>query len=158
MEKFIILAGSPNVGKTCTIHKVLLSLLELGYVPPKEFEDGSKEKFWLNVDSKGNPNTSGEVVLKKGDKKVVVITYGDTVDSLKLVFNNINFDEYYAIVCCSHATRGRKIFNYFHDEIISKIDLTKTQVIPIHKNFLYGYNEELENEKTAEIIIKLLNM
>ena len=92
MEKFIILAGSPNVGKTCTIHKVLLSLLELGYVPPKEFEDGSKEKFWLNVDSKGNPNTSGEVVLKKGDKKVVVITYGDTVDSLKLVFNNINFD------------------------------------------------------------------
>ena len=158
MEKFIILAGSPNVGKTCTTHKVILRLLSDGYAIYGYFTDDTEKEFWLKVNEKGNPQKSGSVILKKDDKKIVVITYGDTEDSLKLVFDNINFDDYYAIVCCSHATRGRKVFKYFHDEIISKIDLNKTQVIPIHKNFLYGYNEELENKKTAELIIKLLEI
>ena len=99
----------------------------------------------------------GVVELTDSIKKIIVITFGDIVDNIVRNFKNIDFDGVDTLICCSHATRGKKVFNYFHN-MIGKIDLNVTQVIPIHKNFLCGHNQNLENEKTAEFIIKLLEM
>ena len=122
----------------------------------KYFDDNSKEGFWEILDKNGNERTSGSVVLKKDGKRVAVISYGDILKSISSLFEQINYEEYDSIICCSHATRGKRIFDYFHG-LIGKIDLTKTKVIPLYKNLLSGHQQdEQENEYVADLIVSLL--
>ncbi|HBF86058.1 MAG TPA: hypothetical protein DDW54_00100 [Clostridiales bacterium] len=136
MEKFIVLAGSPNSGKTSTADKVIKKLLSCGYKDVKRYD--------LSV------------VLEKDGKEIVVIPYGDYRKTLEDFFERIDFEKYYAVVCCSHATRGKQVFEFFHS-FIGELDLNKTQVIPIYKNLLCNHGkDDLENEKTADFIVSLL--
>ena len=155
MEKFIIIAGSPNSGKTISANKTIQKLVADGFVPVHSF--ASKiTPFWTITNAQGDETTVGDVTLEKNGKKVLVISYGDTVGSLNWIFNRVNYGDYYAIVCCSHATRGKQVFNFFHDKI-GQINLDKTKVIPIYKNLLSGHiNYQKENEHTADLIFELL--
>lgn len=153
MEKLIIVAGSPNSGKTITTNLTIQKLINNGYTVIRT----NNGKFWENINLNGEFIGVGVVELTDSIKKIIVITFGDIVDNIVRNFKNIDFDGVDTLICCSHATRGKKVFNHFHN-MIGKIDLNVTQVIPIHKNFLCGHNQNLENEKTAELIIKLLEM
>ena len=156
MKKFIIVAGSPKSGKTISTNKTIRKLLTNGFEVEKYFDDNSKEGFWEILDKNGNERTSGSVVLKKEGKRVVVISYGDILKSISSLFEQINYEEYDSIICCSHATRGKRIFDYFHG-LISKIDLSRTKVIPLYKNLLSGHKKDgQENEHFADLIISLL--
>lgn len=156
MKKFIIVAGSPNSGKTITTNKVIKKLLGNGFQVEDYFQDESKKEFWMKCNRSGNETTGGSVVLKKDNKRVVVISYGDILKSISSLFEQINYETYDFIICCSHATRGKRIFDYFHG-LISDIDLTKTKVIPLYKNLLSGHKKDgQENEHFADLIISLL--
>ena len=137
MKKFIVVAGSPNSGKTTSINVVNQKLLNQGYVQISN--------------CKGNM-----IELQKDDKKVLLIPNGDYVKQLNPVFSQINFDDYYAIICSSHATRGKQVFNYMHN-LIGTFNLDKTQIMPIFKNLLCNHNRNnKENEHVANFIVNLL--
>ena len=156
MKKFIIVAGSPNSGKTITTNKVIKKLLGNGFQVEAYFQDDSKKEFWTKIDKNGNETISGSVVLKKCNKRIIVISYGDILKSISSLFEQINYEKYDSIICCSHATRGKRIFDYFHG-LIGDIDLTKTKVIPFYKNLLSGHQQnEQENEYVADLIVSLL--
>lgn len=157
MEKFIVLAGSPNSGKTISVNLAINKLISNGFKVNSYFNDNSKNNFWSFLDKNGIPSKkSGSIVLEKEGKKIVLISYGDSPDSLKNIFNQINFNEYHIVICCSHATKGKSVFKFFH-AIIGTLDLNQTQVIPIYKNLLSNHNNETqENEQIANLIISLL--
>lgn len=137
MKKFFIVAGSPNSGKTLSINLVNPKLLNNGYIKTSNCKKNMVE-------------------LQKDDKKVLLIPNGDYVKDLNLVFSQINFDDYYAIVCSSHATRGKQVFNYLHN-LIGKFNLSETEIIPIFKNLLCNHNKNnQENEMVANLIASLI--
>ena len=157
MKKFIILAGSPNSGKTISINLVINKLINNDFNVYQTFNDKSVDNFWTLLDKQDIPSKkSGSVCVEKNDKKIVLISYGDKDEPLKDLFNKINFEDYYAVICCSHATRGKRIFDLFH-KIIGNIDLNKTQIIPIYKNLLSKHkNNNQENEHIANFIVSLI--
>ena len=156
MKKFIIVAGSPNSGKTITTNKVIKKLLGNGFQVEDYFQDESKKEFWMKCNRSENETTGGSVILKKDEQRVVVISYGDTLEYLPSLFEQINDEKCDSIICCSHATKGKRIFDFFH-RVIGDIDLTKTKVIPLYKNLLSGHQQdEQENEYVADLIVSLL--
>lgn len=149
MEKFIIIAGSPNSGKTLSVNMAIQKLLVRGATIVK-YLFGSCVDFW-------NKNLGGAVILSINGKQIAVVSYGDIVSSVNEVFTNSDVLSCGIIICCSHATRGKQVFNYFHDYIKTNIDLSTTQVFPIYKNLLCGFgNETLENDSTANLISSLI--
>lgn len=155
MKKFIVVAGSPNSGKTITTNKVIKKLLGNGFQVEDYFQDKSKKEFWKKLDKNDNETTGGSVVLEKDGKRIVVISYGDTLEYLPSLFGAMDYENYDSIICCSHATKGKRIFDFFHG-LIGKIDLSKTNVIPLYKNLLSGHNQQEENEQLADFIVSLL--
>ncbi|MDE6758120.1 MAG: hypothetical protein K2J89_02435 [Clostridia bacterium] len=151
MEKFIIVAGSPNSGKTISTNMVIEKLIANGAIID-EYPTGSSVEFW----KENNMKKGGTVILGFNGKRIAIITYGDTVGDIEPFFKLPNVLTCDVIICCSHATRGRKVFTYFHNYIKTNIDLTKTKIVPIHKNFLCGDQHDVENECTANLIIDLL--
>lgn len=147
MKNFIIVSGSANSGKTSTTNLVIKKLLNNNYL----LLDCDKEGFWETT--KG-----GRVVLEKDGKEYLIITYGDSEESVKDIFENIDYNEYYSVVCCSRATWGRPVFHYFH-KLVESFDLDKVNVIPIHKNFIaYSKRNDKENEMLSNLIYKLINL
>lgn len=155
MKKFIVVAGSPNSGKTITTNKVIKKLLGNGFQVKEYFQDRSKKEFWKKLNKNGNETKGGSVVLEKDGKRIVVISYGDNLEYLPSLFGAMDYEKYDSIICCSHATKGKRIFDFFHG-LIGKIDLNKTKVIPLYKNLLSGHNQQEENEQLAEFIVSLL--
>ena len=135
MKTFIIVAGSPNSGKSITTNKVIKKLLWNGFQVEDYFEDKSKKEFWLKCNRSGNETTGGSVILKKDEQRVVVISYGDTLEYLPFLFDTMDYEEYDSVICCSHATKGKRIFDFFHG-LIGKINLSETKVIPLYKNLI----------------------
>lgn len=156
MEKFIIVAGTTNTGKTAATNLLISDMLSNGYTVDKYFNDDSETSFW-SVPKNGKP-VGGSVVLGKDGKKIVVISYGDCVKDLQIIFDQINFDDYFAVVCCARTRATREVFDYFHDIILNKIDMEKTQVVPIYKNLMsyHGIND-IENKNLVNTILTLLN-
>ena len=149
MEKFIIVAGSPNSGKTLSVNMLIKKVLIKG-ANIEKYPFGSCIDFW-------NKRSGGAVIVSINGKRIAIISYGDTVSSVSEALTNSDVLSCDIIVCCSHATRGKKVFNYFHDYIKKNIDLSTTQVIPIYKNLLCGFgNETLENDSTANLILTLI--
>lgn len=149
MEKLIIIAGSPNSGKTLSVNLVIKKLLAKGGYIDK-YLLGSSNTFW---ERKGG----GAVIVFFNGKRIAIISYGDTVDSVNEVLTNADVLSCDKIICCSHATRGKKVFEYFHRYIKTNINLSWTKIVPIYKNLLCGYgNEALENDCAASLILELL--
>ena len=137
MKKFFVVAGSPDSGKTTSINLVNQKLLNQGYVQTSNCKNNMIE-------------------LQKDGKKVLLIPNGDYVKDLNPVFSQINFNNYYAIVCSSHSTRGRQVFNYMH-KLIGTFNLNQTEIIPIFKNLLCNHNKNnQENEMVADFIVSLI--
>ena len=137
MEKFIVVAGAPESGKTTSIMKVYKKLLNNGY--------SQIANSGINM-----------LELQKDSKKVLLIPNGDYVWQLDKVFSKINFNDYYTIICSSHATRGRQVFDYMHN-LIGTISLNETEIIPIFKNLLCNHNNDnQENEMVADFIVKVI--
>lgn len=137
MEKLIILAGSPNCGKTETTKLIIEKLKNSGY-----------------NDLHGS--LKGVSILSKDNIKIAVVTYGDAEDIIDNVIKHCEVQNCDIVVCCSHATRGKKVFDAFH-AYIKTLDLSKIRVIPIHKNFLSNLCREYkDNEYTANLVIDLL--
>lgn len=152
MKKLIIVAGSPNTGKTCTTNILIKNLIKSGYKIDKSFYNN----FWDRLDNNGNPTTGGDIILSKNGKKVFVISHGDIVDNINVSFTHVNIDLVDTVVCCSHATRGKKVFQWFYD-FISNINPKDTQIIPIYKNLLCHYSRlNEENSQLAEFIQTLI--
>lgn len=154
MKKFVIIAGTTSVGKTATSNRLISTMLSKGYIIDKYFNDGSKPLFW-NILKNDKP-VGGSVVLRMEDKKIAIVSYGDCVKDLDMVFNQINFDNYFAVICCSRTRATRKVFDYFHNNILKKIDVTKVQVVPIYKD-LMAYNNR-DNEENTSIANTILNI
>lgn len=149
MEKLIIVAGSPNSGKTLSVNSAIQKLYTKGAIITEYLFD-SKINFW-----KGN--RGGAIIAKFDNKKIAVISYGDIVSALDEVFNCKEVLDCDIIICCSHATRGKRVFEYLHNYIKTKINLSSTKVIPIYKNLLSGYGQEtVENEQTANLLLELI--
>lgn len=159
MEKFIILAGTTNTGKTTTINLLISDLIASGYqvaIDHKEgvgyFEDKSQECFWVNNKS------GGSIILEKEGRKIVLVSYGDNTDYFDNVYGKLNYDDYYAVVCCSRTRAARKVYDYISNIIQNKIDLRKTQVVPIYKNFMsYLSDDHIENQNIVNTIMTILN-
>lgn len=156
MEKFIIVAGTTNTGKTATTNLLISDMLSNGYKVNRYFNDNSETSFWSILKNE-NP-VGGSVVLEKDEKKIVVISYGDCVKDLQIIFNQINFDDYFAVVCCARTRSTREVFDYFHDIILNKIDMEKIQVVPIYKDLIanHGINN-VENKNLVNTILTLLH-
>lgn len=149
MEKLIIVAGSPDSGKTLSVNMAIKKLLAKGALVEK-YLLGSRNNFW---DKKGG----GAIIINFNGKRIAIISYGDTVAAVDEVFKNSDVLSCDVIICCSHATRGKKVFEYFHSYIKNNLNLSTAKVIPIYKNLLCNYgNETLENERTANLILELL--
>ena len=155
MEKFIIIAGAVSVGKTLASNKLISKMLSKGYVVDKYFNDGSKPTFW-NILNNGKP-VGGSVVLGKEYKKISLVGYGDCIKDLDTVFAHLDFNDYYAVVCCSRTRATREVFDYFHNNILPNIDVTKTQVVPIYKDLMAHNNRDNdENISIADTILTIL--
>jgi len=154
MEKLIIVAGSPNTGKTLSTQKLITKLLENKASCLKYFDYEKKE--WKIF--KDNDNLiHGAVIIEYNKKRICIITYGDLEEQLTSLFDSHEIEKCDIVVCCSHATRGKKVFGFFHDWIKENIDLKKTKLIPLFKNFLCNYGDiNLENEYTADLLFSLL--
>ena len=156
MGKFIIVAGSPNSGKTITVNLVVNKLIDNGYKNIGGLNDNSEQNFWEIRNRNGEHTTGGSIILERKGYKIILISYGDNLNSLEGLFNKIKFDNYDAIICCSHATRGKNIFEFFHEKI-RNIDLNKTKVIPIYKNLLANNDRNNEeNEFVSNLIVDFL--
>ena len=152
MKKFVVVAGSPNTGKTISTNLAIRKLLADGFRVVKTYNGN----FWEKEDKQGDPKTSGCVILEKDGKQIAVISYGDIVSDLTYIFKEFSLRDLYAVVCCSHATRGKKVFDYFHS-FIGQLNLQDTSVLPIYKNLLCHYpNHKQENEHVANLIIDFL--
>lgn len=148
MEKLIIVAGSPNSGKTLSVNMAIKKLHIKGANIVK-YLFGSSTNFW---ERKGG----GAAIVSFNGKRIAIMSYGDTVASVDEVLTNADVLSCDIIICCSHATRGKKVFKYFHS-YIKGLDLSTTKIIPIYKNLLCGYgNETLENDYTSNLILELL--
>ncbi|MDY4591932.1 MAG: hypothetical protein SO434_00820 [Eubacteriales bacterium] len=149
MEKFIIVAGSPNSGKTLSVNMLIKKVLSKGATIEK-YLFGSSTNFW-------NTRSGGAIIVSFNSKRIAIISYGDTVYSVNEALTNSDVLSCNIIICCSHATRGKKVFNYFHDYIKKNNLLSTTQIVPIYKNLLCGLgNETLENDSTANLIVSLI--
>lgn len=149
MNKLVIVAGSPNSGKTTTTKIVISKLIERGY--SKTSLEGSNLPNAINDKEEQHKNEF--VVLEKDNTKIAVITFGDIVAQIDNVIKQINLDNINCLVCCSHATRGKKVFEYFHD-FIGKINIKKVKILPIYKNLICRHNRENEeNEQLSQIIV-----
>lgn len=149
MEKFIIVAGSPNSGKTLSVNMLIKKLLSKGATIEKCLFKSSPD-FW-------NTQLGGAVIVSINSKRIAIISYGDIVFYVNEALTNSDILSCDIVICCSHATRGKKVFNYFHDYIKKNNLLSTTQVIPIYKNLLCGFGTEtIENESTADLILSLL--
>lgn len=149
MEKLIIVAGSPNSGKTLSVNSTIQKLCTKGAII-KEYLFGSKIDFW-----KGK--CGGAIIANFDNKEIAIISYGDIVSALDEVFNSKKVLACDIIICCSHATRGKRVFEYLHNYIKTEVNLSSTKVIPIYKNLLSGYGQEtVENEQTANLLLELI--
>lgn len=148
MKKLVVIAGSPNTGKTVAANLTIKKLIAVGYNP----SNFKSDKFWEKTDKNGDETYGGSVMLEKDGKVIVVISYGDIVSGLEDVFKDINLDKIDTLVCCSHATRGKKVFDWFHN-FIGAIDISKVKILPIYKNLISHHNRnKQENEQIADII------
>lgn len=154
MKNLIIVAGSSNTGKTITTNLVIQKLISDGYEVTSKYEDIKYiGEFWeyLDVDPKG-----GYAILEKNGQRILVVTYGDSEKDVRDIFDGINLNEFYSIVCCSRAAKGRRVFNYFYNKI-AEIDLKNTNVIPIYKNLVAHYDKrDIENESLANLICNFI--
>lgn len=156
MEKFIIIAGTINTGKTSTANKLISDMLDCGYSIVK-YLNGNSQTTFGDIDTP-NKSLDVSVVLERDGKKVVIINYGDKKDILQTIFNKINFDDYYAVVCCSRTRAARGVFDYFHDDILNKINMETTKVIPLYKDLMANHhNHQIENQNIVDTILSLLN-
>ncbi len=158
MKKLIIIAGSPNSGKTLTTNKLISKLIyEKHFEIDGYFEDDSEEEFW-NKDRNGEKKVGGAIALRRDNRKIAIFTYGDTEKVIEYIFEKIYNRDFESIVFCSHATRGKKVFDKVY-EYLKGIDLNEVKVIPIHKNFLARHDKvEMENEYTANLIMEFLEV
>lgn len=157
MKKLIIIAGSPNCGKTLTTNRLISKLIDEKHFEIEEYFKNSKEEFW-NKDRNGKKNVGGAVALRRDNRKIAVVTYGDTEDVIEYIFEEIYNRDFESIVFCSHATRGRKVFDKVHEHL-KGIDLNEVKVIPIHKNLLAELDKDkMENEYTANLIMEFLEV
>lgn len=148
MEKLVVIAGSPNTGKTVAANLTIKKLIATGY----SFRNFKPSMFWNKKDKYGEETCGGSVVLEKDGKTIVVISFGDIVFDLENEFKNINLDKIHTLVCCSHATRGKKVFDYFH-AFIGSLDINKVKILPIYKNLISHHNRnKQENEQISDII------
>lgn len=155
MKKMIIVAGSPNSGKTASTNLVICKLESLGHKNIKKID--GKEDFWHTLNGNGRPS-GGTVIIDINDEKVGIITYGDIESEIVKILSNAEIQSCDTLICCSHATRGRKIFDFFH-KYIAAVDLEEVQIIPIHKNLLSGFgNENKENTYTADLLMKMIEL
>ncbi len=149
MKKLIIIAGSPNSGKTLSVNMLIKKLIVQGATVDKRLF-GSSPDFW-------DKDKGGAVIVLFNGKRIAIISYGDIVSAVNEVFTNSEVLSCDIIICCSHATRGKKVFNYFHDYIKTNKVLVTTEVIPIYKNLLCGFGDEmLENGRAADLILSLI--
>ena len=158
MKKLIIIAGSPNSGKTLTTNKLISKLIyEKHFEIEEYFNDDSEKEFW-NKDRNGEKKVGGSIALSRDNRKIAIFTYGDTEKAIKYIFEEIYNRDFESIVFCSHATRGKKVFDKVY-EYLKGIDLNEVKVIPIHKNFLARHDKvEMENEYTANLIMEFLEV
>lgn len=157
MEKLIIVAGSPNTGKTITTNLVICKLLERGYTPAVHSIDDDKFLKRLSSGEKDKLKIGGVVILEKNGKKIVVISFGDIVADIDEVIKEIDFSDIYCLVCCSHATRGKKVFDYFHN-FIKKVYIDNVDILPIYKNLICGHGRDYkENEQLSRIIVEWID-
>ena len=157
MEKLIIVAGSPNTGKTITTNLVICKLLERGYTPAVHSIDGDNFLKKLSSREKDKLKIGGVVILEKNGKKIVVISFGDVVADIDVVIKEIHFSDIYCLVCCSHATRGKKVFDYFHN-FIKKVYIDNVDILPIYKNLICGHGrDDKENEQLSRIIVEWID-
>lgn len=148
MEKLVVIAGSPNTGKTVAANKTIKKLIDAGY----DFNNAKPDTFWEKTDKNGDETYGGSVTLEKDGKIIVVISFGDIVFDLENEFKSIDLNKIDTLVCCSHATRGKKVFNWFHN-FIGTLDISKVKILPIYKNLISHHNRnKQENEQIASII------
>ena len=69
MEKLIIVAGSPNTGKTITTNLVICKLLERGYAPDIHSIDSDKFLTRLSSGERDKLKIGGFVILEKKRKE-----------------------------------------------------------------------------------------
>lgn len=157
MEKLIIVTGSPNRGKTISTNKAIIKLLEQNAKFLDKLPD-SESNFWDKEKNGQKYGVGGVAILEYNDKKIALISYGDYKSVLKQIFDEQEILCCDIVVCCSHATKGKQVFDYMYQYIVDNIDLSKTKVIPIYKNFLYNYDKQEEtNEYTANLIVDLIS-
>lgn len=147
MKQLVIIAGSPNCGKTITANLTIEKLINDGFTPQNVMNN-----FWKRRDKRGNKTYGGDVTLKKGEREIVVISFGDIVSDIEHAFGKFDLDSVDTVVCCSHATRGKKVFNHFHG-VIGTLDIENAKILPIYKNLISRHGrDDQENEQLAEII------
>ena len=113
------------------------------------------EKFIIiaGAVSVGKTLASNKLISKMLSKGYVV----DCLKDLDTVFAQIDFNDYYAVVCCSRTRATREVFDYFHNNILPNIDVTKTQVVPIYKDLMAHNNRDNdENISIADTILTIL--
>ena len=153
MNKIILVAGSPNTGKTTTTNTLIAKLINDGYNIDELAND---YRFWGKTGKSGENNYSGDVILSKGGKKILIVSYGDTIYWLDKILTEENLKKVDTVVCCSHATRGKTIFNYFNN-LTEKWGKEGVKVIPLFKNLLsHSEIKDVENDLFAELIKDLL--
>lgn len=147
MKKLVIVAGSPNTGKTITVNMVIQKLTDRGYT----VDFTSDGPFWAKIRKTG-ATRGGVAVLKKDESRIAAISFGDDVEGIQWAFGQICTKNVDAVVCCSHATKGKSVFRHFHD-YIGTINLNKVKILPIYKNLISDHGrDEQENEQLSDII------
>lgn len=150
MDKMVIVAGWGNCGKTTSTNLVICKLIRQGYTV---FSSNNSD-FWNKLNAKGERTVGGFVVLQKDGKKIAVITFGDIVSDVDSVMKSIDFEEIDCLVCCSRAAKGKRVFEYFHSDVVGKIDIDKVKILPIYKNLIsYHDRNDKENEQLSQIIV-----
>ena len=150
MDKMVIVAGWGNCGKTTSTNLVIFKLIRQGYT----VFSSNNGNFWNKLNASGERTTGGFVILQKDGKKVAVITFGDIVPDVDSVMKSIDFEEIDCLVCCSRAAKGKRVFEYFHRDVVGKIDIDKVKILPIYKNLIsYHDRNDKENEQLSQIIV-----
>ena len=150
MDKMVVVAGWGNCGKTTSTNLVICKLIKQGYT----VVSSNNGDFWNKLNAKGERMVGGFVVLQKDRKKIAVITFGDIVSDVDSVMKSIDFEEIDCLVCCSRAAKGKRVFEYFHSDVVGKIDIDKVKILPIYKNLIsYHDRNDKENEQLSQIIV-----
>lgn len=150
MDKMVIVSGWGNCGKTTSTNLVIYKLIEQGYI----VVSSSNGVFWNKLNASGERTTGGFVILQKDGKKIAVITFGDIVSDVDSVMKSIDSEEIDCLVCCSRAAKGKRVFEYFHSDVVGKTDIDKVKILPIYKNLISYHNRnDKENEQLSQIIV-----